>query len=73
RLPGRITIPEIIAQNKAPYYDVLEAIDESAKAGEPDLVPMIELLSDCLAKQLAEAWEAANSAGPDEERERKYH
>lgn len=73
RLPGRMTIPEIIAQNKGPYYDVLEKIDETEKAGEPDLTPMIDLLSDCLAKQLAEAWDAANSAGPDEDRERKYH
>ena len=73
RLPGRMTIPEIIAQNKAPYYDALEKIDESAKADEPDLTPMIELLTECLAKQLAEAWEAATSSGPDDEKERKFH
>ena len=73
RLPGRLTIPEIIAENKTPYYNALEKIDESAKAGDPNLTPMIDLLSDCLAKQLAEAWEAATSTGPDAERERKFH
>jgi Fic family protein len=73
RLPGRLTIPEIIAQNKTPYYDALEKIDESAKTDEPDLTPMIELLTECLAKQLAEAWEAATSSGPEDEKERKFH
>lgn len=73
RLPGRMTIPEIIAQNKTPYYDALEKIDESAKSADADLTPMTELLTDCLAKQLAEAWDAATSSAPDEDRERKFH
>jgi Fic family protein len=73
RLPGRMTIPEIIAQNKGPYYDALEKIDESAKSADPDLTPMIDLLTDCLAKQLAEAWDAATTSAPDEDRERKFH
>lgn len=72
RLPGRLTIPEIISTNKGPYYGALEQIDESDIAGRVDLSPLEELLSNCLAKQLSEAWEAATS-NQSNERDRKYH
>lgn len=70
RFPGRVTIPELIARHKTPYYDALEQIDESAKKGEPDLAPMKTLLEGYLAKQLAGVFEAASqqpSASPSDE------
>lgn len=73
RLPGKLTIPEIIASNKDPYYQALEKIDESLPKGEADLAPMTDLLEDCLAKQLMEAWEAATSGHSDEDRDRVLH
>lgn len=74
RFPGRVTIPELIAFNKAPYYNALEQIDESAKIGEPDLSAMKDLLEGYLAKQLTQAFDTANNeprnelGGP-----RKFH
>lgn len=76
RLPGRVTIPELIAANKAPYYRALELIDDSARReDEPALTPMKELIEGYLAKQLAEAFEAANSAVADNDtaQDRKFH
>ncbi len=76
RLPGRITIPELIAANKTPYYRALELIDDSARREvEPALTPMKELIEGYLAKQLAEAFEAANSAVTDTDtaQDRKFH
>ena len=60
RFPGRITIPELIAADKSPYYRALEQNDLSAKVGEPDLSPMTDLLAGYLAKQLAGAFAAAS-------------
>ena len=73
RLPGKLTIPEIIAGNKEPYYAALEKIDESAASGDPDLRPMSDLLEDCLAKQLMEAWDAATSGSSEDDRDRIFH
>lgn len=73
RLPGKLTIPEIIASNKEPYYDALERIDQAQADGEADLTPMKDLLEDCLAKQLMEAWEAATSESSGEDRGRILH
>lgn len=76
RLPGRVTIPELIAANKAPYYRALELIDDSARReDEPALTPMKELIEGYLAKQLADAFEAANSAVADNDtaQDRKFH
>jgi Fic family protein len=73
RLPGKLTIPEIIAGNKEPYYAALEKIDETARHDGPELAPMTDLLEDCLAKQLMEAWEAATSGTSDDDRERILH
>lgn len=74
RFPGRITIPELIALDKRPYYSALEEIDVSAKDGEPDLTPMIALLEGYLARQLTDAYDRA-SAEPRNELggPRKFH
>jgi Fic family protein len=73
RLPGRITIPELIARNKEPYYSALEHIDQSCEGGSFDLTPMAELLEGYLAEQLMNAWDAATSTGTEETSERKFH
>lgn len=74
RFPGRMTIPELIAVNKAPYYEALEQIDESDKIGEIDLTPMKTLIEGYLAKQLASAFDAAsNLPGAEDITGRKFH
>src|SRR5262249_53275928 len=53
RLPGTRTIPEQIAENKAPYYRTLEVADQGLKdKGIPDLSAMEQLIEGLLAKQL---------------------
>ncbi|WP_419808994.1 hypothetical protein [Sphingomonas sp.] len=49
----------------------MESIDESAKQGDPDLLPMKELLESYLAKQLAGVFDAASQqpgSTPDDAR-----
>jgi Fic family protein len=74
RFPGRTTIPELISADKRRYYEALERIDASERLGEPDLTPMKDLLEAYLARQLSDAFDAAQrepSAGaPDD---RKFH
>lgn len=73
RLPGRVTIPELIAQNKEPYYNALEQIDRSCEGDVLDLTPMTSLLEGYLAEQLMNAWDAATSTGTDVAQDRKFH
>lgn len=74
RFPGRVTIPELIAANKSPYYNALEEIDRSEKGGEPDLTPMKDLLEGYLAEQLTGAFQAASSEpSEDGNGQRKFH
>ncbi|HEX5236626.1 MAG TPA: Fic family protein [Silvibacterium sp.] len=51
-LPGKLTIPDQIAQRKGPYYQALENADTAFKNGRIDLSEMEELLSSLLARQL---------------------
>jgi len=62
-LPGRVTIPEQIEQDRTPYYRALEAADEAWAAGRVDLKAMKELLGSMLAKQLYAIHEEAGSGG----------
>lgn len=73
RLPGRITIPEQIAQNKTPYYDALEKLDTQDDFNAPDLRAMEELLEACLAQQLKTVFDAATKAEIDARLPRKFH
>lgn len=75
RFPGRVTVPELIATDKRPYYHALEQIDASIDAGEPDLTPMKELLEPYLARQLTGAFEMASRepSGEQAAEPRKYH
>ena len=73
RLPGTVTIPEIISRNKQPYYDALEEVDESVEGEKFNLSPMTELLDACLSEQLMVAYKAATEAETDEDATRTYH
>lgn len=60
QLPGRSTIPELIVDNKAPYYQALEAVDETVDAdGDLDLAPMRDYFQALFAKQLVDLHKAA--------------
>lgn len=61
-LPGTKTIPEVIAADKQPYYEALEAADEAWRAGQLDLFRMESLLTDALAAQLLDVVGQANAS-----------
>jgi Fic family protein len=52
KIPGTPTIPEMIIDNREPYYAALEQADLSADQGAPELTAMEDLLESLLAKQL---------------------
>ncbi len=61
RIPGTRTIPDLIAENKTPYYDALEAADECwATRQEIDLAQLEDALGNLLAEQLVSALEEAS-------------
>ena len=62
RLPGQRTIPEQIAENKQPYYKVLEAADAAVAAGNVDVSGLESLLDGMLAEQLVEVYRTASTA-----------
>jgi hypothetical protein len=64
-LPGKKTIPDQIAEDKRPYYQALEAADESESIGELDLAKVEEMLSALLARQLYAVLTEATSAPID--------
>lgn len=59
-LPGSMTIPEQIAQNKTPYYEALEEADMQYKKGKVDVSKMEQLLEGYLANQLVNVQELAS-------------
>ena len=60
RIPGVHTIPDMIAENKRPYYQALEAADQVWLAeNRIDLSALEKLLGDLLAAQLVSALEQA--------------
>lgn len=63
-MPGRLTIPEQIEQDRTPYYRALEAADGAYAEGRIDLTAMKQLLESMLAKQLYAIHEEAG-AGDD--------
>jgi Fic family protein len=52
KIPGNPTIPEMIIDNRTPYYEALEQADNSLENSEPKLAAMEQLLEELLAKQL---------------------
>jgi hypothetical protein len=66
-IPGVKTVPEMIAENKAPYYRALETADQAHKDGRVDVSEMEELLRNLLAKQMVLVLERDNGKRvPDE-------
>ena len=62
-LPGTITIPDQIADDKTPYYNALEAADAAWKQrGTIDISALESMLSGMLAKQLLQAAKEAATA-----------
>jgi Fic family protein len=59
RLPGKPTIPDLIADKKRPYYESLEAADAAWADGRLDLGALEMLLEGHLAAQLVSAVEEA--------------
>lgn len=59
RLPGKPTIPDLIAERKAPYYAALEAADVAWAEARLDLTTLEALLESHLAAQLVSAVEEA--------------
>ena len=47
-------IPELIVEDRVPYYVALRAVDAAWSSGVPDLSAMEELISSLLAKQLTD-------------------
>ena len=64
-LPGRITIPEQIVENRTPYYEALEAADKrfnkDGEINESTVLEMEKLLSSMLSNQLVESFNEANN------------
>ena len=73
RFPGRTTIPEMIAANKRPYDDALERIDACEKVDIVNLDSMKDLIEGYLARQLADAFEAAGREASARDEPRKFH
>ncbi len=59
RLPGKPTIPDLIAEQKPPYYESLEAADAAWADGRLNLDALEALLEAHLAAQLVSAVEEA--------------
>ena len=59
RLPGYLTIPDQIVNNRQPYYAALDQADLGWSRNELDVAAMEELLSRLLAQQLVATHERA--------------
>lgn len=53
-LPGALTVPDMIARNKGPYYAALDAADAALQKGCEDTSEMDNLLSAMLYRQLSQ-------------------
>jgi Fic family protein len=64
-LPGTPTIPDQIVENRAAYFDALDAADLAyAKSKTIDVTGMEELIAGLLARQLAGFYEAVGGKVP---------
>jgi fido (protein-threonine AMPylation protein) len=60
-IPGVTTVAEMIAGDKGPYYEALEAADAAGKKGSIDVSEMEQLLSELLARQMVLALQRADA------------
>jgi len=58
-LPGTPTIPDQIVDNRAPYFDALDAADAAFVTDKIDVRKMEELIGRLLANQLTTFYKAA--------------
>jgi hypothetical protein len=58
-LGGTPTIADQIVQNRAPYFEALDAADEACAQGRVDVSEMEALLEALLARQLRHLFESA--------------
>lgn len=68
RLPGLRTVPDLISENKAPYYAALESADTAFANGAVDVSELEKLLEELLAAQflsIIEAAKGSRAAYPD--------
>lgn len=63
---GSPSIPDQIVQNRTPYFEALEAADETWKANRIDVTKMEMLLETLLARQLKSFFETVGGRLPDE-------
>jgi Fic family protein len=68
--PGTPTIPDQIVENRAPYFDALDAADAAWRNNRIDVSKMEDLLGALLAKQLAGFYQTAGGKMPDTEKDR---
>jgi Fic family protein len=59
RLPGTMTIPEQIENDRSPYFRALDQADAAYKSGEIDVSGMETVIEGLLAKQLTNVYELA--------------
>jgi Fic family protein len=64
-LPGTPTIPDQIVDNRAPYFEALDAADAAFREGTVNVSKMEALLAALLAKQLAGFYQAAGGQLPE--------
>jgi Fic family protein len=62
RVPGKPTVPELIAADKDPYYDALDDADAHWREGRLNVEQMETVVSSRLAKQLHRLYELATTA-----------
>ncbi len=59
RLPGTKTIPDLIVENRGPYYGALRAADTAWEKDILDIADMEKLMGDLLATQLVDVLDMA--------------
>lgn len=64
-LPGTPTIPDLIVDNRQPYFDALDSADDAWLRGTLDVTRMEALLASLLATQLASFYRAAGGKLPE--------
>jgi Fic family protein len=64
-LPGTPTIPDQIVDNRAPYFEALDAADAAFREGTVNVSKKEALLAALLAKQLAGFYQAAGGQLPE--------
>jgi Fic family protein len=64
--PGTPTIPDLIVENRTPYFHALDAADEAWRDGRINLSEMEALLENLLAKQLTSYFQQAGGKIDDQ-------